>query len=150
MQDTQIYKYDPKAVICLVGGFPIRLSGPLVIARTNDVTTEQVGQRGDDICININRNTIGTATLPVMAQSIYDTGLTEMAEEGGRVTSFYLLDNSTKKLMATKCWYKTQPDLSLGEEVEYRAHVLTLADARMFLVDGAESIINQILELDLG
>ena len=149
MQDTQIYKYDPKAVICLVGGFPIRLSGPLVIARTNDVTTEQVGQTGKDMCVNINRNTIGTATLPVKAQSVEDTAFTEMAGMG-EVYDFYLLEKSTKKLIATRCWYKTQPDLSLGDEVEYRAHVLTLADANMSLIDGAESIINQILKAELG
>lgn len=149
MQDTQIYKYDPKEVICLVGGFPVRLSGPLVVSRTNDATTEQVGQTGQDICVNVNRNIIGTVTIPVMAQSDYDTILTELAKEP-RVTSFYLLEKSTKKLMATECWYKTQPDLSLGEEVEMRAHVVTVADATMSLTSGTESLINQILELDLG
>lgn len=149
MQDTQIYKYDPKEVICLVGGFPVRLAGPLVVSRTNDATTEQVGQTGQDICVNVNRNIIGTVTIPVMAQSDYDTILTELAREP-RVTSFYLLEKSTKKLMATECWYKTQPDLSLGEEVELRGHVVTVADATMALTSGTESLINQILELDLG
>tara|TARA_Y100000588_G_scaffold244854_1_gene259114 strand:- start:44499 stop:44948 length:450 start_codon:yes stop_codon:yes gene_type:complete len=149
MQDTQIYKYDPKDVICLVGGFPIRLSGPLVIARTNDVTTEQVGQTGKDMCVNINRNTIGTATLPVMAQSAEDTAFSEIAGLG-EVYDFYLLEKSTNKLIKTKCWYKTQPDLSLGDEVEYRAHVLTLADASMSLSNGAKSFINEVTKAALG
>lgn len=148
MSDTKIYTYDPKQVICLVGGFPIELAGPLVIARTNDVTTEQVGQTGGQICVNLNRNKIGTATIPVMAQSLYDTAFDELANYPDKaILPFYLIDISTKKFFETTCWYKTQPDLSYGDQVEYRAHVLTLEDATLSLSGNATSIINQIQSL---
>lgn len=144
MANAQIYTYDPKDVICLVGGLPIELAGPLVISRTNDVTTEQVGQTGGQICVNKNRNTIGTVTIPVMAQSVYDTGFDELANAAEKAVLFFdLIDLSTKKVMHTNCWYKTQPDLSLGDQVEYRAHVLTIEDATMSLAANAESLINQ-------
>ena len=145
MADPKIYTYDPKQVICLVGGFPIELAGPLVIARTNDVTTEQVGQDGESICVNLNRNKIGTATIPVMAQSIYDTAFDEIANYPDKaILPFYIIERSTNKFLATTCWYKTQPDLSYGDEVEYRAHILTLADATLSLTGNAESVIGQI------
>lgn len=145
MSDTKIYTYDPKQTICLVGGVPIELAGPLVIARTNDVTTEQVGQTGQEICVNLNRNKIGTATIPVMAQSLYDTAFDELANYPDKaIIPFYLIDISTNKFFETTCWYKSQPDLSYGEQVEYRAHVLTLQDATLSLSGNATSIINQI------
>ena len=144
MANATIYTYDPKDVICLVGGVPIELSGPLVVSRTNDITTEQVGQTGGQICVNKNRNAIGTVTIPVMAQSSFDTAFDELANSAEKaILPFTLLDLSTKKAINTNCWYKTQPDLSLGEQVEYRAHVLTIEDATLSLSANAQSIINQ-------
>ncbi|UUW39703.1 putative structural protein [Vibrio phage VPMCC14] len=148
MAEAKIYTYDPKQVICLVGGFPIELAGPLVISRTNDVTTEQVGQTGESICVNLNRNKIGTVTIPVMAQSLYDTAFDEIAQYPDKaILPFYLIEVSTKKFLATTCWYKTQPDLSYGDQVEYRAHTFTLADASLSLSGNATSVINQIESL---
>lgn len=148
MAEAKIYTYDPQQVICLVGGFPIELAGPLVISKANDVTTEQVGQTGESICVNLNRNKIGTVTIPVMAQSIYDTAFDELSQYPDKaVLPFYLIDVSTKKFLATTCWYKTQPDISYGDQVEYRAHVLTLADASLSLSGNATSVINQLQSL---
>ncbi|AGH32051.1 virion structural protein [Vibrio phage PWH3a-P1] len=144
----KIYTYDPKNVICLVGGFPIELAGPLVVSRQNDVTTEQVGQTGESICVNLNRNKLGTVTIPVMAQSVYDLAFDEIANYPDKaIIPFYLLDLSTNKFLETTCWYKTQPDLSYGDQVEYRAHVFTIADATLALSENVSGVIDQIESL---
>ena len=134
------YSYDPADLIMLIGGAPVRASGPVVITRNNDRTTEQVGQTGDDICINVMRNKTGTVTIPVMAQSVEDVAFDSWSAQGPATrVPFDLLHKSTNKVIATTAWYKTQADLSFGEEVDLRGHVLTLEDASF---DPASAVTN--------
>lgn len=139
------YTYDPKNLIVLVGTVPVEVAGPVVITRANDVTTEQVSQTGDEICVNHNRNKTGTVTIPVMAQSIYDAAFDELANQAEKaVLPFFLVEKGSNKFIETTCWYKTQPDLSYGEQVELRAHVLTLADATIALSENIGGLYDQM------
>lgn len=134
------YSYDPADLIMLIGGVPFTASGPVVIARSNDRTTEQVGQTGEDICINVMRNKTGTITIPVMAQSVYDIAFDSWSSQGPSTrVPFDLLHVSTNKVIATTAWYKTQADLTFGEEVDLRGHILTLEDASF---DPASAVTN--------
>ena len=142
------YTYDPKDLIILVGGVPVLASGPVVIARNNDRTTEQVGQTGDDICINVMRNKTGTVTIPVKAQSTYDVAFdTWSANAPAQRVPFQIFHKSTNKVMATTSWYKTQPDLSFGEEVELRGHMLTVEDASFDVISAASNLYDQFQTL---
>lgn len=142
------YTYDPKDLIILVGGVPVLASGPVVIARNNDRTSEQVGQTGDDICINVMRNKTGTVTIPVKAQSTYDVAFdTWSANAPAQRVPFQIFHKSTNKVMATTSWYKTQPDLSFGEEVELRGHMLTLEDASFDPISAGSNLYDQFQTL---
>lgn len=145
---TEFYSYDPKDLIMLVGGVPFLPSGPVVISRNNDRTTEQVGLTGDDICVNEIKNKTGTITIPVMAQSIYDVAFDTWSSQGPTTrVPFELLHKSTNKTMATTAWYKQEADLSFGEEVDLRGHVLTLADSSFDAVSAATNLFDQFQSL---
>jgi len=141
---NEFYSYDPKDLIVLVGGVQIVPSGPVVISRSNDRTTEQVGITGDDICVSVVRNKTGTVTIPVMAQSTYDVAFDSWSSlDPSTRVPFNLLHKSTNKVIATTSWYKTQADLSFGEEVDLRGHVLTLEDASFDPVSAASNLYDQ-------
>lgn len=142
------YSYDPADLIILVGGVPVVASGPVVISRSNDRTTEQVGQSGEDICVNTMRNKTGTVTIPVMAASLYDVAFDSWSSQGPSTrVPFNVYHKSTNKVMATTAWYKTQPDLSFGEEVELRAHTITVEDASFDPVSAVSNLYDQFESL---
>ncbi len=137
------YSYDPKDIKLLIGGVEIEPSGPVVITRNNDRTTTQVGLTGRDKCINTVRNEIGTITIPVFIQSTEDAAFDAWSSSAPNVpVPIQLLCKGANKVMNTKCWYQTSPDVTLGEEAEIRAHVLTLDDPSMSPLEIVEDIYN--------
>lgn len=147
MSDTKIYSYDPKDLALIIGGKPVIASGEVVVSRNNDRTTTTVGITGRDKCINRNRDDGGTVTIPVMANSDIDAIFDAWSLEPDTVCPFILYHKSSNKTVVTECWYKQQADVSYGEEIALRGHVLELNDASLSPVSAVINTFDQFEKL---
>lgn len=123
--------YNPDDLTIIIGIETVDQfgDGNVVISRSNDVITPTSGFNGD-VDLAVNKDKMGTITIPLKAHSLFNLVLTEWAAQTSLVPfPIAIRHDDTNVAMATTAWIQTQPDTSFGARAEDREWVLGLLNA---------------------
>lgn len=129
--------FDPSKVVLLLGGWEVygfAEGTKIVINKTSDLVIPYVGTDGD-VSLALQRNKIGTMTISLQNTSGANEVLTaynqQMLLTGEVAFPVYMNDPKGFQIMATIGWLQTQPDMTIGSEIESVDWVIGLKDANL-------------------
>lgn len=135
-----IATYDPAKHAVSVAGFLIGGFGPdtfIVAERAEDTFSTQVGASGE-VARTRNRNASGTITITLLASSLSNNVLSNLAQadelSGSGVGPFQALDiNGMTVARAPNCWVQKLPNMERAKDLGVVEWVLGCDNLQMFL-----------------
>ncbi len=132
--------FDAGEVILLLGGYaPVGYATDtkIVVSKSNDIISPYTGTDGDT-SLSLQRNKLGTLTMSLQNTSESNEVLTAFHQQmyQTRVVAFpvYLQDPRGFGL-STVGWIQSQPDMTIGAEVQSVDWVIGLKDASLSYLD---------------
>lgn len=133
---TGLGVFDPSETILLLGGwapYGFATDTKIVVSKAGDVISPYAGTDGD-VSLALQRNKLGTLTLSLQNTSDANEVLTAFHQQmyRTRIGAFpvYLQDPQGFGLM-TIGWIQSQPDVTIGSEIQSADWVIGLKDATL-------------------
>lgn len=141
--------FDASEVILLLGGYqPVGFATDtkIVVSKTGDIVTPYSGTDGDT-SLALQRNKLGTLTMSLQNTSESNEVLTAFHQQMylTRVVAFpvYLQDPRGFGLV-TVGWIQSQPDMTVGSEIQSVDWVIGLKDATLNYSDALSTSANAL------
>lgn len=141
MSATLTGSYNPSEVVVTVGGVILSgfSDGDHVIARRNeDLSSMRAGNDGG-VGRAVNPNKSGEFEFKLLQTSSANDALSalvnadDLVNGGSSQFPIAVVDGSGRSLaVATQCWIKTLPEMTMGKEVGERVWVFSAADMKIF------------------
>lgn len=157
---TGLFAYDASEVVLLLGGwapYGFATDTKITIAKTGDVITPYSGTDGD-VSLALQRNKLGTLTMSIQNTSGANEVLAAYHQQMylTREVAFpvYLVDPRGYGLF-TVGWIQSQPDITIGAEVQAADWVIGLKDATVSYDAGSSALsainaLNSIKGITVG
>lgn len=142
---TDVYTFDPKDVVLIVGGLEIEEFGSdtmITVTPNNDRSSIQEGINGS-ITVNASRMLAGTLEVTVPASSNADQFFDQLQLLKRAYPIVLSIPAQNKQLIAS-AWYQAQPPLAVGTQVDDRTHVLGINNSSLSLIDNLNSAIGAV------